>query len=77
MHAHSHITWAVVAMNSCFPCIGDYQHGIAIEPLIRDPLLHSRLLIRAGGGEGAEITHSNIEHDPQLLSVEIKGQLKK
>ena len=81
MHAHSHITWTVAAMNSCFPCNGAYQHGIAVEPLITGSLVHSRLLIRAGGagggGKGAEITHSNIEHDPQLLSVEIKGQLKK
>ena len=61
-------------MNSCFPFNGAYHLGIAVEPLIGDPLLHSRLLIRAGGGEGAEITHSNIEHNPQLLSVEIKGQ---
>ena len=74
MHAHSHITWTVAAMNSCFPCNGAYQHGIAVEPLIRDPLLHSGLLIRAGGGGGGgEITPSNIEHDPQLLPVGIKG----
>ena len=62
-------------MNSCFPCNGAYQHGIAVEPLIRGSLVHSRLLIRAGwGGGGTEITPGNIEHDPQLLSVEIKGQ---
>ena len=61
-------------MNSCFPFNGAYQHGIAVEPLIGDPLLHSGLLVRAGGGgQGAEITHSNIEHNPQLLSVGIKG----
>ena len=38
-------------MNSCFPFNGAYQHGIAVEPLIRGSLVHSRLLIRAGGRE--------------------------
>ena len=74
MHAHSHITWTVAAMNSCFPYIGAYWLCIAIRSLFRGPLLHSGLLIRAGRGVGMEITLGNIEHDPQLLSVEIKGQ---
>ena len=52
VHTHSHITWAVAAMNSCFPCHGAYQGGIAIKPLIRGPLLHSGLLVRAGGRGG-------------------------
>ena len=29
-HAHSHITWAVAAMESCFAITGALQHGIAV-----------------------------------------------
>ena len=28
-HAHSHITWAVAAMDSCFVLVRTHQHGIA------------------------------------------------
>ena len=30
-HAHSHVTWAVAAMNSCFGLVSPHQHGIAIR----------------------------------------------
>ena len=29
-YAHSHITWAGAAMDSCFALIGAHQHGIAV-----------------------------------------------
>ena len=29
LHAHSHITRAVAAMDSCFALVGAHQHGIA------------------------------------------------
>ena len=45
MHAHSHITWAVAATDSCLAFIGAHQHGIAVRsmnrknPCLKDPLL--------------------------------------
>ena len=35
-HAHSHITLAVAAMDSCFLLVRTHQHGIAVGPL-HDP----------------------------------------
>ena len=32
-HAHSHITWAVAAMDNCFALTGTHQHGIAVGPV--------------------------------------------
>ena len=32
-HAHSHITWAGAAMDSCFALIGAHQHGIAVRSM--------------------------------------------
>ena len=32
MHAHSHITRAVAAMDSCFGLVRPHQHGIAATP---------------------------------------------
>ena len=32
-HAHSHITLAVAAMDSCFALIGAHQHGIAAQSM--------------------------------------------
>ena len=29
-HAHSHITWAVAAMDGCFGLVRPHQHGIAV-----------------------------------------------
>ena len=35
-HAHSHITWAGAAMDSCFALIGAHQHGITWEVVAMD-----------------------------------------
>ena len=30
LHVHSHITWAVASLDSCFTLTGAHQHGIAV-----------------------------------------------
>ena len=50
MHAHSHITQAVAAMDNCFALIGAHHHGITVGSIngeklcLKDPLLLGQLL---------------------------------